>query len=178
MAMPVARIVITPSSISAQLLAIDGFCNPLNTVFRGHQLQSLHHRTICAAWADDSWADGWKKTIGLPVFSNQWFENPGGFVVGWHRDLYYRFCNFKSDLSVVFCNNSNCFNAHILFTTCSQAKGFVAYLQIPTSVSSTAHVCARCVHQEQQQMLLLRCSQLALGSTCAFRQVQPRSFLY
>ena len=68
----------------------------------------------------------------------------------------------------------------ILFTTCSQANRFFVALSsnTPRPVSSTA-CCARipCASSAATEALP-RYSQLALGSTCAFHQAQPRLFFH
>ena len=142
---PVARIVAIPSwFIKAVVASIDG-CVIHWTQFSGAPAAIAASRTICAAWAEDSWADGWKaKIIGLRVF-NEINDLKIAVEVGLVVGVIPQITPTGSAIFVkpVIGSSSitpTVLTPRILLTTCSQAKRFFVALssKTPRPVSLTA----------------------------------------
>ena len=140
---PVARIVATPSwFIRALVASIEGWVIHC-TQFSGAPAAIAASRTIRAAWADDSWADGWKaKTIGFRVFKEinaLKIAVEVGLVVG----VIPQTTPTGSAIRVKPVTSSSEMTPTVLvwrmlFTTCSQANKFLVALssKTPRPVSS------------------------------------------
>ena len=181
---PVARMVATPSwFIRALVASIEGWVIHC-TQFSGAPAAIAASRTIRAAWADDSWADGWKAKDdeGFRVFKgNQCFKDCCWSRVGCRVIPQTTPTGLQSELN----EWRHLLKWHQLSwcdVCCSQRvhkriSFLLPCLQRPHDQFLHKHEeQAHRVRQEQLQMLSLQCSPLAPGSFAHFFKRHQRFF--